>query len=89
MRILKFGSDWCPACKQMTKMIDSDLKKEYRLLIEEIDVDKDDDLVDKYEIRSLPTLVFDTNKGVYKYNGLISIERIQNLIEKHEKEDIN
>lgn len=55
LKLLKFSAEWCTSCKNLSKKL-----KETPLdniEVEEIDVEKDDDIAEKYSIRNLPTCV--------------------------------
>ncbi len=63
IEIIDFYAEWCGPCKAMTPMIES-LQKEFPegnesgVTIRKVNVDSDPDLAKKYNIRSIPTLVF-------------------------------
>jgi thiol-disulfide isomerase/thioredoxin len=52
-KILKFSANWCTSCKAVEKLI------AHRTDIESIDVDtaEGDNLTEKYNIKSLPTIL--------------------------------
>lgn len=50
--IFKFSAEWCQPCKQLTKIL-----AEAGIPVEEIDIDKAQDVVVAFDIRSVPTLV--------------------------------
>ena len=57
--ILKFESDSCPQCKALSATLER-ITKEYKTDIKSIDIEEDNnqDLIRKYNIRSIPTLIF-------------------------------
>lgn len=57
MKILKFYANWCSPCKALTKMLNS-LNLDSSIQLESIDIEEKYDLADKYQVKSLPTLVF-------------------------------
>lgn len=73
MKILKFYSDTCGPCKVLTKNL-----KEANIEVEPILPDSD--LVDTYNIRSIPTLVMinDEGKEYKRFTGIMSIEQLKN-----------
>lgn len=59
IKILKFESDSCPQCKALSVTLER-ITKEYKTDIKSIDIEEDNnqDLIRKYNIRSIPTLIF-------------------------------
>ena len=59
INILKFESDSCPQCKALSATLER-ITKEYKTDIKSIDIEEDNnqDLIKKYNIRSIPTLIF-------------------------------
>ena len=68
--ILKFESDSCPQCKALSVTLER-ISKENKIDIKNIDIEEDNsqDLIRKYNIRSIPTLIF-LNKDK-EYNRLV------------------
>ncbi|ALG09676.1 thioredoxin family protein [Kibdelosporangium phytohabitans] len=56
--ILDFGATWCPPCRQLKPVIEK-LAGQYggRFLLGEVDADTSRDLLSRYRIQYLPTLV--------------------------------
>ena len=59
IKILKFESDSCPQCKALSATLER-ITKENKTDIKSIDIEEDNnqDLIRKYNIRSIPTLIF-------------------------------
>ena len=59
IKILKFESDSCPQCKALSITLER-IFKENKIDIKNIDIEEDNnqDLIRKYNIRSIPTLIF-------------------------------
>lgn len=70
IKILKFESDSCPQCKALSVTLER-ITKEYKTDMKSIDIEEDSnqDLIRKYNIRSIPTLIF-LNEDK-EYNRLI------------------
>ena len=68
--ILKFESDSCPQCKALSVTLER-ITKENKIDIKNIDIEEDNnqDLIRKYNIRSIPTIIF-LNEDK-EYNRLI------------------
>ena len=70
INILKFESDSCPQCKALSITLER-ISKENKIDIKNIDIEEDNnqDLIRKYNIRSIPTIIFlNENK---EYNRLV------------------
>lgn len=59
IKILKFESDSCPQCKALSITLKR-ISKENKIDINNIDIEEDNnqDLIRKYNIRSIPTIIF-------------------------------
>ena len=70
IKILKFESDSCPQCKALSATLER-ITKEYKTDMKSIDIEKDNNqnLIRKYNIRSIPTLIF-LNEN-QEYNRLV------------------
>lgn len=57
--LLDFGADWCGPCKKMAPIVEN-LAGKYagRLKVGYVDVGKDQALAAKYQVMSVPTLLF-------------------------------
>lgn len=57
--VADFWATWCGPCKAMGPSID-ELATEYegKALIGKVDVEENNDLAEKYAIRSVPTIIF-------------------------------
>lgn len=56
-KIIKMSASWCAPCSQMDKQLSVIKEKLPNLLIENVDIDISSDLVIKYKVRSIPTLI--------------------------------
>ena len=70
IKILKFESDSCPQCKALSATLER-IIKEYKTDMKSINIEEDNnqDLIRKYNIRSIPTIIF-LNEDK-EYNRLI------------------
>ncbi|KAH8332161.1 hypothetical protein KR067_001223 [Drosophila pandora] len=69
--VLDFYADWCGPCKAMDGTVKS-LARKYstKAVVIKINVDKFDDLTEKYRVRSMPTFVFlKNNRKVGGFSG--------------------
>jgi len=60
MKLLKFHALWCGPCKMLTKVMD-DIEFPYE--VEVVNVDHNEELVSKYNVRGVPTLVLLDDDG--------------------------
>lgn len=74
---IDFYATWCGPCKELARTVFTDLEiKAYydrHFVCVRVDVDKEEKLADKYEITSMPTLVFLDSKGkeIKRFSGLV------------------
>ena len=87
--MMDFYADWCGPCRTLSPIV-SDLMKDYSdpektgVIIEKIDVDKNQELASKYGIRSIPTIVFERDGEVLeKVSGIQSKETLISKIESY------
>lgn len=85
-RLLDLGATRCIPCKMMAPILD-ELAKEYKgqLEVEFIDVWKNPDAAEKYQIKSIPTQIFfdSAGKEFFRHVGFFSKEDILKTFEKH------
>lgn len=61
MRIIKFGAEWCSACRVSDPILD-DLRVDYP--IEYVDVDKqEDEAFNTFKIRNIPAVIILNGEG--------------------------
>lgn len=79
MKLLKFFTKCCGQCKQQTKLLNDFTDIE----VVPVDCDQNKDLVDKYDVKGLPTLVIvdDDENMVTKFTGLVYPKTIRKAIE--------
>lgn len=80
MKILKFAAPWCGQCKVLSK----NLKGFDACEIVEYDVEDDnnEEIVSKYSIMSLPTMVLlnDDDVEVKRWNGIVNVNDLEKEI---------
>lgn len=79
-KVLKFSATYCGPCKALA----ATLKQVTEVPIWEYDVDDDEELCEKYNIRSVPTLIFlnNENKEVGRSVGNISLDAFYNKLKE-------
>lgn len=55
--VIDFWATWCGPCKLMNPILDEVEKENPSLTITRIDIDSDKDMVEKYNIQSVPTYI--------------------------------
>lgn len=78
-KILKFSAEWCSPCQALKKNL-----KDLDFPIEEIDVDRDTVMVDKYSIMAVPTLIYlDEDENIlHRSTGLVTKDVVLAKIEE-------
>lgn len=81
LKLYKFYADWCGPCKVQTKMFgETPLKVE----IVSVNVEEDSELVDKFGIRGVPTLILadDEDTIIKSWNKLTNPNVINEFIDE-------
>jgi len=83
--LVDFFATWCGPCKMLAPVL-KEVKDNLadRVTIIKIDVDKNQELASKYQVRGVPTMMlFYEGQQVWRQSGLLSKEEIiRNIIAK-------
>ena len=80
--LVDFNASWCGPCKSMRPMLDELAANNQRYKIVSVDIDEEDELVEEYEVASIPCLVvFKDGKETVRSVGLIPKDSIAALME--------
>lgn len=86
--LIDFFATWCGPC-QMLGPILKEVKDNLgdRISILKIDVDKNQQIASKYQVRGVPTMIlFQNGKQLWRQSGVLTKEQIiQTIIEKSNK----
>lgn len=80
--LVDFYAEWCGPCKMMSPILKEvkDVLKD-RVSIIKIDVDKNQSIAAKYQVRGVPTmLLFKKGKQVWRQSGILKKEELINVI---------
>ena len=79
--LIDFYADWCGPCNRLFPLVNKVASENKDIKVVRIDVDQNEDLMNQYNVRSIPTLVvIEKGKEINRQVGLISEEGILKLI---------
>ena len=83
--LVDFFADWCGPCKMLApilKQVKEELGDAVKII--KIDVDKNQSLAAKYQVRGVPTmLLFKNGKQVWRQSGVLQKPDRVNVIKSH------
>ena len=83
--LVDFFADWCGPCKMLSPIL-KEVKKELgdSIKVIKIDVDKNQPLAAKYQVRGVPTmLLFKNGKQLWRQSGVLQKNEIINIIKNY------
>ena len=85
IEVLKFSATWCGPCKVLATTLKDAAE------IKSIDVEQDQETAMKYNIRSVPTLVFLRNgKEVHRVSGSMPLQKYKDILtEINDSKELN
>ena len=84
--LVDFSAEWCGPCKQLKPILDQvKAKVGEQAKIIKIDIDKNRSLADKFQIRSVPTLIlFKGGKVVWRQSGVVPASTLESIIRSNQ-----
>lgn len=83
--LIDFFATWCGPCKMLAPVL-KEVKDSLgeRITILKMDVDKNQQLASKYQVRGVPTMIlFQNGKQLWRQSGVLTKEEIiKNVVEK-------
>ena len=83
--LIDFFATWCGPCKMLAPVL-KDVKDSLgeRITILKIDVDKNQELSSKYQVRGVPTMIlFQNGKQLWRQSGVLTKDEIiKTIVEK-------
>lgn len=83
--LIDFFASWCGPCKALTPILE-DVKRELgeKVKIVKIDVDKNQPIAAKYQVRGVPTMMlFKKGKQVWRQSGVLQKAEIISVIQSN------
>lgn len=83
--LIDFFAEWCGPCKMMAPIL-KDVKDSLgeSVSIIKIDVDKNQDLAAKYQVRGVPTLMlFKKGAQLWRQSGVVQKNELISLLKSH------
>jgi len=78
--IVDFYGSWCMPCKMLAPIVEK-VVKDQNIKLAKVDVDDNEELVKRYKIMSVPTLlIFKNGEHVSTSTGVVSENRILELV---------
>lgn len=83
--LVDFFAEWCQPCKvQSPILVEIAHEKHGKLRVVKIDVDKNPEISNRYQVRSVPTLMLFRNGNLlWKNSGVLSKQQLIEIVKKY------
>ena len=80
MKLLKFYATWCVPCKSLSAVMET---MTLPIAVESVDIDQNNDLARKHNVRSVPTIVVvdDTGTEIKRAVGIMNAKQLMTFLE--------
>lgn len=83
--LVDFYADWCGPCKMLApilKQVKNEMGQSIKIV--KIDVDKNQSIASKYQVRGVPTmLLFKNGKQLWRQSGVMQKNDIVQIVKSH------
>lgn len=81
MELYDFYADWCGPCQMMKPTIEEFEKAHPEVKVKSINIDKEEELAEKYEVSSIPCLVvLKDGEEVAREVGVMPLKKLEKLV---------
>lgn len=84
--LVDFYADWCGPCKMLAPILQevkSELAEQVKIV--KIDVDKNQALAEKFQVRGVPTMIlFKEGQQLWRESGVVQKNQLVELIQSHQ-----
>lgn len=82
--IIDFYADWCGPCKILAPEFEKASEKIEEVKFGKVDIDGNQELAERFQVMSIPTILFFKNKEQVDRNlGVLSADEIKKKVEKN------